>query len=668
MSTSFGSDRTGDDLEQLCCDAIRILAMDGVEAAGCGHPGMPMGMAEVAHVLWTRFLSLDPQDPTWVARDRFVLSAGHGSMLIYSLLHFAGFELSLDDLKNFRQLGSKTPGHPENFETVGVETTTGPLGQGFANAVGMAIAERHLAARFPSLAEAIAHKTYVIAGDGDLMEGVASEAASLAGHLKLNRLVVLYDDNRITIDGSTDLAFSEDVLKRFDAYGWATSRIEGHDRAAIERALLAAQESEAPVLIACRTIIGKGAPTKQNTSGVHGSKLGAAELKATKEGLGWPQEAFLVPDAVRARWQERQAAWREAREAWNAGWEQLSKSDPEGVAELGRWLSGEVDLRGVTWPEFKLGSKVATRAASGFVLNAISERVPNLLGGSADLAGSNNTTIDASSDFQPGSYQGQNMRYGVREHAMSSAMNGVALHGGLIPYGGTFLVFSDYSRPAIRLSALMNLHAIQVLTHDSVWLGEDGPTHQPVEHFMALRTIPRLKFWRPADGRETAEVWRCMLEDRAPHAIALTRQSLPVLEGPIEGARRGGYVLRDCEGSPELILIATGSEVALALEVAEALSDVACRVVSLPCFEVFDAQGADYRDEVLPPSCGARVSIEAGVTFGWERYVGTMGLSVGIDSFGASAPLADLERHFGFTCEQVSARVRQYLADSTLRA
>lgn len=666
MSTSFGSDRTGEALEQLCCDAIRVLAMDGVEAAGCGHPGMPMGMADVAHVLWTRFLRIDPKDPTWLGRDRFVLSAGHGSMLIYSLLHLSGFELTLDDLKAFRQAHSKTPGHPENFETVGVETTTGPLGQGLSNGVGMAMAERHLAARFPDLGEAMAHTTYVIAGDGDLMEGVSSEAASLAGHLKLGRLVVLYDDNEITIDGRTDLAFSEDVLKRFDAYGWATSRIDGHDRAAVQSALEAAQGSERPVLIACRTVIGKGAPTKQDTSGVHGSKLGADELKAAKEGMGWPLEAFLVPDAVRTRWAERQAAWAAERETWNSRWSELGGSHADAVAELSRWLSGKLDLSSVSWPSFEDGAKIATRSASGTVINALAGAVPNLIGGSADLAGSVKTDIKGSDDFQPATYGGRNVRYGVREHAMAAAMNGMALHGGLIPMGGTFLVFSDYSRPSIRLSALMNLHVIQVLTHDSVFLGEDGPTHQPVEHFMALRAIPQFNFWRPADARETAEAWRCMLEQKAPHGISLTRQGVPVLPGSGEGARRGGYVIQDCTGEPDLILMATGSEVSLAVDAANSLTDVKCRVVSFPCWEVFDAQDQDYQDSVLPPSCGARVSIEAGVTFGWDRYTGSLGIKIGIDRFGASAPYADLQKMFGLTTEQVVARVQTYLSDSTL--
>jgi transketolase len=671
MSTDFGSDRAGDDLEQLCSDTIRILSMDGVEAAGCGHPGMPMGMADVSHVLWTQFMALDPSDPDWIRRDRFVLSAGHGSMLIYSLLHLSGHGLSLDELKRFRQAGSHTPGHPENFETTGVETTTGPLGQGISNAVGMAIAERHLGARFPALGAAMAHKTYVIAGDGDLQEGVASEACSLAGHLRLSNLIVLYDDNQITIDGRTDVSFTEDVLKRFEAYGWDASRVDGHDRAAVAAALESAQSSERPVLIACRTIIGKGAPNKQDTSGVHGSKLGTEERKLAKEGLGWPQDEFLVPDAVRARWQARQDEWKAARAEWDKAWAALSAEHGDAVAELERWNSGNIDLSQVAWPEFKVGTKIATRAASGKVLQALAPQVPNMIGGSADLAGSNKTTLNESHGLQAGAYDGRNLFYGVREHAMAAAMNGMALHGGLVPFGGTFLVFTDYCRPAIRLSALMNLHVIYVMTHDSVWLGEDGPTHQPVEHYMALRAIPQLNFWRPADASETAVAWRCALDTPGTHVLALTRQGLPVLGADRVGdAARGGYVVADHGDAPELILIATGSEVELALEVAQTLSDdgTATRVVSLPCWELFDAQDAAYQDEVLPPKCRARVSLESGVTFGWDRYTTSRGLKIGIDRFGASAPLADLQKLFGFTKDQVLERVKSYLAECTLKA
>lgn len=668
MSSDFGSDRTGDDLEQLCCDTIRVLAMDAVEKAGCGHPGMPMGAAEMAHVLWTQFLQVDPSDPSWMGRDRFILSAGHGSMLIYSLLHLSGFPLSLGDLQQFRQAGSKTPGHPENFETVGVETTTGPLGQGISNGVGMALANAHLKARFPQLAELLDHKTYVIASDGDLMEGVSHEACSLAGHLRLGDLVVLYDDNEISIDGRTDITFSEDVLKRFEAYGWATSRVDGHDRAALAAALEVAKQSDKPVLIACRTVIGKGAPNKQDTSGVHGSKLGADELKQTKQNLGWPETPFLVPGAVKARWEERQSQWRAAREAWDARREALAEEHGEALAQLEGWLAGRVDLSQVEWPTFAPGKGTATRNSSGKVLNAIAPHVPQLIGGSADLTGSVKTYLDDSHDLSPAAMDGRNLRYGVREHGMAAAMNGMALYGGLIPFGGTFLVFSDYNRPSIRLSALMNLHVIQVLTHDSVFLGEDGPTHQPIEHYMALRAIPRLEVWRPGDANEVAEAWRCCVERKAPHAMILSRQDVATLDraslGAAEGVRKGGYTVLECEGEPAVILMATGSELPLAVEVGQALQAEgrAARVVSLPCWEVFAEQPQSYRDEVLPPSCARRVSLEAGVTFGWQRFTGAEGLELGIDRFGASAPLADLERMFGFTPEQVLEKVRSYLA------
>lgn len=668
MSSDFGSDRTGDDLEQLCCDTIRVLAMDAVEKAGCGHPGMPMGAAEMGHVLWTQFLNLDPSDPGWIGRDRFILSAGHGSMLVYSLLHLGGFPLTLEDLQQFRQANSHTPGHPENFETPGVETTTGPLGQGISNGVGMALANAHLKARFPQLAELLDHKTYVIAGDGDLMEGVSHEACSLAGHLRLKDLIVLYDDNEISIDGRTDITFSEDVLKRFESYGWAVSRIDGHDRAAIAAALEVAKQSDKPVLIACRTVIGKGAPNKQDTSGVHGSKLGPDELKLTKENLGWPETPFLIPGAVKARWEERQAQWRAGREAWNARREALAKEHGDAMAQIEGCLAGKVDLSQVEWPSFEAGKGMATRNSSGKVLNAISPHVPQLIGGSADLTGSVKTYMNDSHDLTPEAMDGRNLRYGVREHGMAAAMNGMALYGGLIPFGGTFLVFSDYNRPSIRLAALMNLHLVHVLTHDSVFLGEDGPTHQPIEHYMALRAIPRLEVWRPGDANEVAEAWRCCVERKAPHALILSRQDVATLDraslGSAEGVRKGGYTVLDCEGEPAVILMATGSELPLAVEVGQTLQGegTAARVVSLPCWEVFAEQPQSYQDEVLPPSCTKRVSIESGVTFGWQRYTGAAGLEIGIDRFGASAPLADLLTMFGFTSEQVLEKVRAYLS------
>jgi len=675
MAQDFGADRAGEDLEQLCVDAIRVLAMDAVQAASSGHPGMPMGMADVAHVLWTRFLSLDPADPKWLARDRFVLSAGHGSMLLYALLHLGGYDLPVEELKRFRQLSGRTPGHPENFVTGGVETTTGPLGQGFGNAVGMALAERHLAARFPAAAEVLAHRTFVIASDGDLMEGVASEAASLAGHLGLGRLVVLYDDNRISIDGRTDITFTEDVRRRFEAYGWRTDRVDGHDRAAVAGAIEAAvAQDERPSLIACRTVIGRGAPTKADSADAHGSPLGPDELRATKEAMGWPQDAFLVPSAVRERWSERQAEWREARAAWDGRWDGLRRERPETAATLERWFSGEAPALGdVAWPEFEVGKSVATRASSGTVLQALAEGVPNLLGGSADLTGSNKTYLKATGDLQKGAYGERNLRYGVREHAMGAMMNGVALHGGLIPFGGTFLVFTDYCRPSIRLSALMQTRVVWVMTHDSVFLGEDGPTHQPIEHLMALRAIPGLRVIRPADARETARAWQVALEGRGPSVLALTRQGLPTLDrsehASDEGALRGGYVLWERGDEPEVVLIATGSEVPLALEVGRRLVDEdgrAVRVVSLPCWEVFEEQDEEYRDAVIPARCGARISVEAGTTFGWERFTGDLGLRVGIDRFGASGPAGDLADHFGLTPEKLLGRIRAYLRDGAL--
>ena len=668
--SEFGSTETGEAREQLCADTLRVLAMDAVQKANSGHPGMPMGMADVAHVLWSRFLNLDPQDPNWIARDRFVLSAGHGSMLLYGLLHLSGHDMPMEQLQNFRQLDSTTPGHPENTHTPGVETTTGPLGQGVGNAVGMALAERHLCARFPQAADALGHRTFVIAGDGCLMEGVASEAASLAGHLGLGKLIVLYDDNSITIDGGTEIAFSEDVLARFEAYGWRTDRVDGHDPAAVQAAIEAAcAQEDKPTLISCKTVIGKGSPNKAGTSGSHGSPLGADEIKLTKEGMGWPQDPFLVPPAVRQRWSERQSQWREARAAWDAAWGKVPAAERE---QLERWFKGEVDLSGVTWPEFEVGKGVATRAASGKVLNALAQAVPNLIGGSADLAGSNKTDLAGEADCARGAYENRNVRFGVREHAMGAMVNGMALHGGVIPYAATFLVFTDYCRPSIRLSALMHQRVVWVMTHDSVFLGEDGPTHQPVEHLMALRTIPGLRVLRPADANETAESWRMALDYDGPTVLSLTRQGLPTLDrsecAPVEGARKGGYVLWESDpgAAPQAILIASGSEVPVALEVARTLKaedGIPTRVVSLMCWKLFDAQPAEYRDEVLPARCGARISLEAGITFGWERYTGDMGIRIGIDSFGASAPAEVLAEHFGLSAAKVLERARGYLHD-----
>ncbi|MCW8139386.1 MAG: transketolase, partial [Planctomycetota bacterium] len=635
--------------------------MDAVQKADSGHPGMPMGMADAAHLLWTEFLRLDPREPRWLGRDRFVLSAGHGSMLLYGLMHLAGFEeLTLDELKRFRQLHSKTPGHPESFVTAGVETTTGPLGQGFANAVGMAMAERHLVTRFPEAADVLAQRTFVICGDGDLMEGISSEAASMAGHLGLSRLVVLYDDNEISIDGSTALAFSEDVLRRFEGHGWRTERVDGHDRGAVRRAIEAALAQDArPSLIACRTVIGKHAPNKAGTAKAHGEPLGDKELAATKAAMGWPPEPFLVPGAVRERWARRQAEWRAARARWDDAWKALERAHPQTATTLRRWSSGAApDLSGVKWPAFKPGEKDATRGSSGKVLQALCEGVPNLIGGSADLTPSTKTYLNAGGgDFERGNYAGRNLRFGVREHAMGAVMNGMALHGLLIPFGATFLTFTDYARPAMRLGALMGTRTVYVMTHDSIFLGEDGPTHQPVEHLMAMRVIPGMRLIRPADANETALAWRMALEHEGPTVLALTRQNLPVLDraehGDAAGALRGGYVLWERGGQePQVVLVATGSEVHVALDVARALHQDdgrAVRVVSLPCWEVFEEQEPAYREAVLPPACGARVSIEAGVTFGWERYTGELGLRIGVDRFGASAPASTLAEHFGLS-------------------
>ncbi len=657
-----------DRLDQLCINTIRMLAVDAVQQAKSGHPGMPMGAAAMAYVLWTRFRKHDPTDPHWPDRDRFVLSAGHGCMLQYALLHLTGYDLSLDEIRRFRQWDSKAPGHPEYRLTPGIETTTGPLGQGFANGVGMAIAERWLAAQFNRPGRAIVdHYTYAIVSDGDLMEGVASEAASLAAHLKLGKLVYLYDDNHVSIDGSTDLAFTEDVARRFEAYGWHVQRLaDGNDLAAVDAAIRAAQaESLRPSLILARTHIGYGSPNKQDSSKAHGEPLGEDEVRLTKESLGWPlSPAFLIPDealrefrravergrAWRAEWDQRMQAYRAAFPADAARWDQCASGalPPGWDAGLPRFAPGDPPL--------------ATRAASGRVLQALSPRVPNLLGGSADLAPSNNTLVKEAGVFAAGSPAGRNFHFGVREHAMGSLANGMMVHGGLRPYTGTFLIFSDYMRPAIRLAALMEIPVIFLFTHDSIGLGEDGPTHQPVEHLMALRAIPGLTVIRPADATETVEAWRAALANPGPTCLVLTRQALPILdrtELQAGGVERGAYVLADApDGSPDVILIATGSEVPVALGARQLLADkqVAARVVSMPCWEFFDRQPRSYRESVLPPTVTARVAVEAGVPLGWDKYVGTGGGIVGMTRFGASAPAKVLFEQFGFTPENVAAR------------
>ena len=663
-------------LDALCVNTLRTLAIDGVQQANSGHPGMPMGAAAMAYVLWTRLLKHNPRNPTWPDRDRFVLSAGHGSMLLYSLLHLTGYELPLDELRRFRRLDSLTPGHPEYGLTPGVETTTGPLGQGFATGVGMAIAERHLAARFNRPGHNIIdHYVYGIVGDGDLMEGVSSEAASLAGHLRLGKLVYLYDSNHITIDGSTELSFTEDVGRRFEAYGWHVQRIDGIDLAAVQSALEAARATtERPSLIIATTQIGYGSPNKQGKPSSHGAPLGVDEVKLTKERLGWPAEpTFHIPSEALEAFRQAITAGGQREQAWRAAFEAYAAAYPDLASELDAAWRGELPPG---WqdalPAFApTDPPVATRAASARVLNAIAPVLPSLIGGSADLAESNLTTIKGGGDFQPASYAGRNLFFGVREHAMGAALNGMALHGGLKVFGGTFLQFSDYMRPAIRLAAMMHLPVTYVFTHDSIGLGEDGPTHQPVEHLAALRSIPNLTVIRPADAAETAVAWRVALESRrSPTAIALSRQALPIFDrtemASAENLTKGAYILVEpAEGNPDIILLATGSEVALAVATGKLLAarGLHPRIVSMPSWELFEAQDEEYRRSVLPRAITARLAIEAAVAFGWERYTGDAGAVVSVDRFGVSAPVKDVLARFGFTAEQVAARAVALLPD-----
>jgi transketolase len=661
------------DLEQLSINTIRMLAADAVQRANSGHPGMPMGAAAMAYVLWTDYLKHNPRNPQWPNRDRFVLSAGHGSMLLYALLHLTGYDLPIEELQSFRQWGSKTPGHPEYHHTEGVETTTGPLGQGFATSVGMAIAEAHLAARYNRPGHTVVdYFTYVIASDGDMMEGVASEAASLAGHLKLGKLVVLYDDNRITIEGRTDLAFSEDVGARFRAYDWHVVRIDGNDTREVAAALEAARrETMRPSLIVARTHIGFGSPNRQDTAKAHGEALGADEVRLTKENLGWPLEPeFLVPEEALADFRQavdRGAAWERE---WNDAVEAYAREYPTESAELRLRFEGALpEGWDADVPTFEPGKDVPTRAASGKALTAIAKRVPALMGGSADLAPSTNTIVEGEGHFQAGSYEGRNLHFGVREHAMGAALNGMALSRAIIPYGATFLIFASYMRPAIRLAALMAQQTIYVFTHDSIGLGEDGPTHQQIEELAALRAIPNLTVLRPCDANETAEAWRVAVAHRdGPVALALTRQKLPVLDragqglGAASELARGGYVLKEAgSGRPDVILIATGSEVHPTLGAAELLEadGVGARVVSLPSWELFDRQPREYRDEVLPPGVTARVAVEAASGLGWERYTGLAGRTVCMEGYGASAPYEVLMKEFGFTAENIAALARE---------
>jgi len=644
-------------------NAIRALAMDAVEQAKSGHPGLPMGAADIATVLFTRFLKFDPADPAWPDRDRFVLSAGHGSMLVYALLHLLGYEaMTIEEIKRFRQLGSLTPGHPENFITAGVETTTGPLGQGLGNAVGMAIAERHLATVFGQ--EVVDHHTYVLASDGDLMEGISQEAIALAGHLKLNKLVVLFDDNGISIDGPLSLSDSVDQVKRFEAAGWAATRVDGHDPEAIAKAIAAAQASARPSLIACRTTIGFGAPSKAGTEKSHGSPLGADEIKGARERLGWPEPAFVIPADVLALWRNAGKAGKAAHQNWN---DRFAAIPSARRAEFERRLRGELPTEqlaaAVRSAKEKLAAtpkETATRAASETALETLTVAVPEMIGGSADLTGSNNTRPKGMAVLSAADYSGRFIHYGVREHGMASAMNGMSLHGGIIPYSGTFLVFSDYCRPAIRLAALAGLRVIHVMTHDSIGLGEDGPTHQPVEHLAALRAIPNLFVFRPCDTVETVECWQLALRNaHAPSVLALTRQNLPQLRLGFDDANRcaaGAYEIAPAEKKdPEVSLFATGSEVAIAVEARKLLQErgVAARVVSVPCFELFSALPAAERQKVVG-TAKVKVAVEAAVRQGWDEIIGSDGAFVGMTSFGASAPAKDLYKHFGITPQKVA--------------
>ncbi len=669
MSVSdFSDPDTGEVAHRHLANAIRALAMDAVETAKSGHPGLPMGLADVATVLFTaeQPIKIDPLDPAWPDRDRLILSAGHGSMLIYALLHLIGVVgMPMEEIRKFRQWGSRTPGHPEHEPELGIEMTTGPLGQGIATAVGMAIAERSMAARFGG--DLVDHFTFVLASDGDLMEGISHEAASFAGHLGLGRLIVLYDDNRISIDGATDLSLSDDAMMRFEAYGWHVSAVDGHDELAIEAAIDAAREEVVrPSLICCRTTIGYGAPNKAGSASAHGAPLGAEEIAATREVLDWPYPAFEVPEPVLARWRSVGARSRAAHDAWT---DRLASSPHRQEFErvqAGMLPAPASEILSAIKAEFvESRPKLATRQSSGKVLEHLVPSVAEVIGGSADLSGSNNTQVKNVPVMAPGRFDGRYIHYGVREHAMAAAMNGMALHRGVIPYSGTFLVFSDYCRPAIRLGALMGQRVIHVMTHDSIGLGEDGPTHQPVEHLAALRAIPNVLVLRPADAVETAECWEIAIERCAgPSILALTRQGLPALRDDVSEnlSGRGGYTVRDCDGAPAVVLVGTGSEVSIAVEAQGLLAEagVAARVVSMPCRELFEAEDAAYRATVIPPGLPV-VVVEAAVRQGWEPILGPTGRFVGMTGFGASAPYGDLYREFGITAEKVAEAARAQL-------
>ncbi len=678
------------DLDQLAVNTIRFLAADAVQQANSGHPGLPMGAAPMAYVLWTRHLKHSPSNPHWADRDRFVLSAGHGSMLLYALLHLTGYDLSLDDIKAFRQWASRTPGHPEHDLTPGVEATTGPLGQGISNSVGLAIAEAHLAARYNRPGHAVIdHHTWVLASDGDLMEGVASEACSLAGHLRLGKLNVIYDQNHISLSGTTSLIFTEDVAARFSAYGWHVQHVaDGNDLAAVDGALSAARAvTTQPSIVLVRTIIGYGAPHKQNTFEAHGSPLGPDEVRAAKEHLGWPTEpSFWIPPEVEALFRTAVARGRQAEQDWDARLRAHREAYPELGRELTRRLSGELpEGWDADLPSFAADAKgLATRKASEAVMQRLAATLPELIGGSADLNPSTFTWLKQQGDFEPPTLpesgtqgrvggpwgpDGRNLHFGVREHAMGSAVNGLALHGGFVPYGSTFLVFSDYMRGAVRLSALGKLGTIWVYTHDSIGVGEDGPTHQPVEHYAALRAIPGLLFIRPGDAAETVWAWRIAIQNRhRPTVLALTRQNVPTLDrnrlAPADGVRRGAYVLNpDCE-RPDVLLMATGSELGLIVQAEGLLASkgIRARLVSMPCWELFEEQDDDYRNTVLPPGLTARLAVEAGVPLGWHRWVGARGALVTLDRFGASAPAPRLMTELGFTAARVAERATRLLS------
>jgi transketolase len=655
-------------------NCIRALSMDAVQRANSGHPGMPMGMADIAQVLWCEFLKHDPGAPQWPDRDRFLLSNGHGSMLLYSLLHLTGYPLSLDDIKSFRQLGSHTAGHPEHAPALGIETTTGPLGQGLANAVGMALAERMLAAQFnrPGF-PLVDHYTYVFCGDGCLMEGISHEACSLAGTLGLGKLIAFYDDNGISIDGKVEGWFTDDTPKRFEAYGWhVVPHVDGHDANAVAAAIRAARaETRRPSMICCRTIIGWGAPHKQGTQEAHGEALGVDEVAAARKTIGWPYEPFVIPAEMRAAWDHRSRG-AAAESAWRELLGRYRNAHPELAREFERRVRGGLPA---DWKETVSGALAAglaqeapqaTRQSSQATLNVIAPRIPEIFGGSADLTGSNNTRFKAARELDPKDATGDYIHYGVREFGMTAVMNGIALHGGLLPYGGTFLVFSDYARNAVRLAALMSTHVVLVYTHDSVGLGEDGPTHQPIEHLTSLRALPNMSLWRPCDAFETAVAWIAAVERSGPTALVLTRQALPQQPRTAEqqaNVRRGGYVLINCAGTPECLVLATGSEVAIAAQAVNSLNAGGRRVrlVSMPSTEVFDAQDEAYREAVLPRAVRRRLAVEAGATLSWWRYVGTEGRVIGIDRFGASGKGAELLAHFGFTAERVRHEANELL-------